>query len=107
MKSQEQITPPQQIDLKILELLNIQKLSEEQLVLLNAIQIKLKVDLSPQCTELGQYAGFMMDCRDKIIPQKIVSLIAFINAVNRIGALITPSADGNSLNRDEQKRWAE
>jgi hypothetical protein len=107
MKSQEQITDPKQIETKMIELQNIQKQSEEILALMNAIQIKLKVDLSPTCIELGQYASFMADCRDKFMPQRIMKLVVFIDSINKIGCLLNPANNGNSLNRDEQKRLAE
>ncbi len=57
----------------------------------NGLKAKLTLDLSPTCSELGKHADFIVDCRDKIINQKIMGLIVLLNAISTMQKVLDPS----------------
>lgn len=68
---------------------------------LTSLRVKLQVDFSPGCTECGQYAGFIKDCRDTLIVTQIKSMVVFMASVGNLISAI--DLDGNTLNRDAAK----
>jgi hypothetical protein len=71
-------------------------------VSLAGVGVKLTLDFSTDCTECGQFAGFIKDCRDKLVADKMLSLVGFMNCITRLQYAINP--DVQTLNSDYIKQ---
>lgn len=76
---------------KLDELQNCYNLVNMLLGFVTGLKTKLTLDLSPACSELGKHAGFIADCRDKIINQKTIGLVKLLNDIRTMQELIDPS----------------
>jgi hypothetical protein len=103
MKSTNQITSKSEITQKLTELTTLRDISVQMLNIITNLRLKMRVDLSPQCTELGSSAGIAVDCRDKYIDNTIIKLAKFINAITAMICAINPESDGNMLNSEAKK----
>ncbi len=86
-----EITTVAQISAKMSELKDSYDLVTILLNNVTAMKTKLKLDLSPDCKEFGKYAGFMADCRDKLIDQKILDLVLLLNNITIMNKAIDPA----------------
>ena len=69
---------------------------------LSGLRIKLTVDFSPGCTECGQYADFIKDCRDKLLITQIKNMVVFMDCITRLQYVI--NHDNNTTNSEAIKQ---
>jgi hypothetical protein len=77
-------TSKKEIADKLEQLQSIIQMAVMMIGALKNLKTKLKLDLSSNCSELGKYAGFIIDCRDKFLDAKINDLALLVANVSNM-----------------------